>query len=416
MDAGARLRARLALMMALVYSVQGAFWPVLAIHLRDLGITERGRGWIFATMAIASFAMPLGAGQLVDRLMPTQKYLSWTFGLGSLILGLMALGVTTDPSWLFVLFLVYWLIMAPSYALSSSVAFRHLARAERDFGAIRLCGTLGWMAVGWLVSAVMAWSGSKVGRGAAEAFWIAAGLSATTALYCRTLPDTPPLGTARRPGSGLGDVLDLALRPAMAVYLVAAFGVSLTTPFVYQVMPNYLRSIGLDRAWVSTALTLGQWPEVAALAALPWLIRRVGFPRTLALGLGAYAIRYGSLALDPPLWLAVAGIPLHGIGVACFSIAGQVFVNGQASPDRKASAQSLNTTVTGGLGSLLGSLLAGEVVARSGGRPGAVFLVPCLINVAIIGLILGKFRPKGVDEKTALGVGGAEQAASRNGA
>ena len=36
----------------------------------------------------------------------------------------------------------------------------------------------------------------------------------------------------------------------MPAYLVVAFGVSLTTPFVYQVMPNYLRSIGMDRAWV----------------------------------------------------------------------------------------------------------------------------------------------------------------------
>ncbi len=62
MDADVRVKGRLAGMMALVYSVQGAFWPLLSIHLVDLGISERGRGWIFATMAMASFAMPLGAG------------------------------------------------------------------------------------------------------------------------------------------------------------------------------------------------------------------------------------------------------------------------------------------------------------------------------------------------------------------
>ena len=74
----------------------------------------------------------------------------------------------------------------------------------------------------------------------------------------------------------------------MPVYLIVAFGVSLTTPFVYQVMPNYLRSIGMDRAWVSTAMSLGQWPEIAALASLPWLIRRFGYRATLALGIAAY--------------------------------------------------------------------------------------------------------------------------------
>jgi MFS family permease len=393
MDGDDRVNVRLSWMMALVYSVQGAFWPLLSIHLGDLGITERGRGWIFATMAMASFAMPLGAGQLVDRLMPTQKLLGFSFGAGTVLLGLMAWGVTAHIGWLFGLFLIYWLIMAPNYSLSSSLAFRNLARPDRDFGKVRLWGTVGWMAVGWIVSGVMAWSGSKTGRGASEAFWVAAGLSAGTALYCRTLPNTPPMAGASRRNSSVRDVTDLLRAPSMPAYLVVAFGVSLTTPFVYQVMPNYLRSIGMDRAWVSTSMSLGQWPEIVVLFALPWLLRRVGYRATLGLGIGAYVLRYGMLAMNPPLWLATAGIPLHGIGVACFTIGGQVFVDGRASTDRRASAQSINTVVTGGLGSLLGSLLAGEVVGLFPGRFDLVFLVPCLINLGLLVYLLRRFRP-----------------------
>ena len=67
----ARMPWRLSAMMALIYAVQGSFWPLLAIHLADLGIGGRDRGWIFATLAIASTAVPLGAGQLVDRVMAT---------------------------------------------------------------------------------------------------------------------------------------------------------------------------------------------------------------------------------------------------------------------------------------------------------------------------------------------------------
>jgi hypothetical protein len=179
----------------------------------------------------------------------------------------------------------------------------------------------------------------------------------------------------------------------MAVYLILAFGVNLTTPFVYQVMPNYLRSIGMDRAWVATAMSLGQWPEILMLAALPWLVRRFDFRITLGLGIAAYAVRFGTLAFDPPLWLATAGIPLHGIGVACFSVGGQLFVDGRAPGDRRASAQSLNTVVTSGLGSLLGCLLAGEVVGMFPGRFGPVFLVPCAINAGLVLLLIWRFRP-----------------------
>ena len=66
-------------MMALVYAVQGSFWPLLAVHLADLGIHGRERGWIFATLAIGSLAVPLGAGQLVDRFMATQRLLTLTY-------------------------------------------------------------------------------------------------------------------------------------------------------------------------------------------------------------------------------------------------------------------------------------------------------------------------------------------------
>ncbi len=125
--------------------------------------------------------------------MPTQKFLSWSFAAGTGLLALMAWGVSAHVGWLFGLFLVYWLIMAPSYSLSNSLAFRNLARPARDFGKVRLWGTAGWMAVGWIVSGVMAWSGSTAGRGAFEAFGIAVVLSAITALYCRTLPNTPPV-------------------------------------------------------------------------------------------------------------------------------------------------------------------------------------------------------------------------------
>ena len=117
-------------------------------------------------------------------------------------------------------------------------------------------GTVGWMSVGWLVSAAMVGLGSGSGQGAFEAFWVAAALSASLAVFALTLPHTPPLATSSR-STSLGLVVELAKTPGVGIYLAVAFGVSLTTPFVFQTMPTYLESIGLPRAWAATALTLG---------------------------------------------------------------------------------------------------------------------------------------------------------------
>lgn len=387
------VRWRLAVMMALVYAVQGAWWPLLAVHLRDLGISSRGRGWIFATMAVASLATPLGAGQLADRLMPAQYLLALVYLLGSGLLALLAFGGITDSGPLFLVFLVYWLLTAPAIALSNALAMRNLPRPREQFGGVRLWGTVGWMVVGWFMSAVLAYSGSvSVGKGAYEAFVVAAVLSALFAVFCLDLPHTPPVRETSRAANALGG-LGLLRKPPVAVYLSIAFGVSLTTPFVYQVIPAFLESRGLSRAWIPTAMTLGQLPEIGALAILPWLFQRFGYRGTLALGIGAWILRYGSLIIDPPLWVGIAGIPLHGVGIACFAVAGQVFLDSEAPVDRRASAQALYLVVTSGIGSLLGSVLAGESAGWIGADSALVFLVPCLLNLGLLVYLSQGFRP-----------------------
>jgi len=381
------VRVRLSLMMALVYAVQGAWWPLLAVHLIDLGVPARGRGWIFATMALAAVAAPVGAGQLADRVLATQRLLALIYVVSTGFLVAMAQGWVQGSGRLFAFFLAYWILVVPTYGLSNALAFRNLPRAREQFGTVRLWGTVGWMVVGWSVALVLLASGSdRAGRGAYEAFWVAAGLSALLSAYCLTLPATPPLdrgGGDRGPGE-LSRSLELVRQPAVARYLATAFCVSLTTPFVYQVMPQYFESLGLSRAGITVALTLGQFPEIAALAALPALLRRIGYRGTLAVGMGAWAVRYASLAVRPPLWLAIAGIPLHGVAIACFTIAGQMYLDSKAPPERRGTAQGLNMVVSTGVGSFLGNLLAGELVGATQADFAIVFLVPTLINVGLL--------------------------------
>jgi len=148
--------------------------------------------------------------------------------------------------------------------------------------------------------------------------------SAVASVYCLTLPHTPPLAVGRRGQWALREALALARSRTSPFFLIAGFGVYLTVPLVFQVMPGYLETRGLPRAWISLTLTLGQLTEIGLLAVLPWLLRRVGTKGTLTLGIGAWFLRFLSLSLEPPLWLAVGGTLLHGVGIACFTVGGQI--------------------------------------------------------------------------------------------
>jgi MFS family permease len=142
-------------------------------------------------------------------------------------------------------------------------------------------------------------------------------------------------------------------------------------------------------------MTLGQVPEIATLAILPRLFRSFSYKGTLAIGLAAYVVRYASLAADPPLWVALAGILLHGVAVACFTIGSQVYIDGRAPAHLRASGQALLMVLTSGVGTLLGCLLAGEIVGRTAGDYRPVFLVPCAINGVLLMVFTAGFRPVG---------------------
>jgi MFS family permease len=390
-----RIGFRLCVMMALVYAVQGAFWPLLAVHLDDLGVAERARGWIFATFAMGSLAIPLGVGQLVDRYFAAQRTLAAILAVSAGFLVLLASGVATSSLAIFGLFLAFWMVMAPAFSLAAAIAMRHLPEPPQQFSGVRLWGTVGWMVVGWFVSCAMVWSGSSTReQGVHEAFWVAAALAVLLSGYSLTLPNTPPLaGSARPELAGLAAVLQLVRAPLMRRFLLTSLGVSMTSTFVYQILPPYLVSHGLPRSWITGSMTLGQVPEIAALAVLPWLINRIGIRGTMLVGLFAWCLRFGSLACDPPLWVAIGGIPLQGVGFACFTVAGQVFIDSQAPSDHRAGAQGLYFVVTSGIGVLLGSVLAGDVMGSYSGDYALVFLVPCVIDLSLLVYFYAGFRP-----------------------
>jgi MFS family permease len=142
------MRARLSLLMFLQYAPQGAFVPLFSLRLQELGFTHVEIGWACATQALAALVAPLVAGQVADRWFPAQRCLAVCAVLAGLILWLLA-GLTSWPA-VFAASLAFWLVMGPVNTLGTALSFAHLVDPARDFGGVRLWGTIGWAtAPGW---------------------------------------------------------------------------------------------------------------------------------------------------------------------------------------------------------------------------------------------------------------------------
>jgi MFS family permease len=359
------VRFRLSLLMFLMFAVMGAWVPLFTVRLAELGFTPWDIALASATAAMSYLAAPVAAGQMADRWFPAQRCLA----LGSLVAGalLWLLAGLEDRAGVFWTCLLFWAIMVPVITIGNALTFSHVDDPARDFGKIRVWGTFGWVLPGWLLG--LWWSGAletlveALGMpppSTANIFHLGAIVCWVLAAYALTLPHTPP---QRHSQSWLAPLaaLKMVRHRDFTVYLLTSLGLYMTIPFNTQMTPLLLQeSSGIPRSLLAPLLTIGQTMEVAMLVFLPYLLSRLGVRGTMLLGLVAWTTGLSVFALGRPTWLVVAALLCNGIFVACFMVAGQVFLNSRASGSIRASTQSLLVFVNG-VGLLIGNLMAGWV-------------------------------------------------------
>jgi nucleoside transporter len=420
----AALTPRLSVMMFLQYGIWGAWLPILYPFLMGhRGFTLDEVGLIFAAGAIGAIGGPFVAGQIADRHFSTERFLAASHLIGATLVWFLA--SVDDFAAFLVLSLLYGLIYAPTLALTNSLAFHHLEDRDRQFGPIRLWGTIGWIVVGILVGQWLAFQHTPAGAvgsaveaaqnaGRADAFKLSALLGLFMGLYCLTLPHTPPVSREKvvedesvKANATLEALGEVRRQPLLTLFLLAV-PISVIHQFYFVHTSDFLS--GLQRA--STAadsfaqainrilgvgggglMTIGQMTEIFVLAAIPLVAKKLSRKTLLAAGILAYAARMALFAYTDSMVTIVLGVALHGFCFGCFIFVAFMVVDEETSADVRASAQNLFNLVIVGLGIIVGSWFATSVVAAWATVDGVVdyrllFQVPMWIALACLALLL----------------------------
>lgn len=403
------VKLRLGAMMFLQYAIWGSWGPVLSAYLQNnLGFNGVQLGIIFSLLPLATAISPFIGGQIADRWFPTQKVIAVLQLAGGMILILIA-GVTafTPMMWLM---LLYCLVYAPTLALTNSIAFINLENSEKEFGAIRVWGTIGWIAAGWALAGWRAVTPSPEGIAMKGDTLILAGVfSLVMGVLSFGLPHTPPQKGGTRPWAFL-EALKMFKDRSFLVFGVISFVVATELWFYYVLTAPFLTSdkIGISQKYVSWVMSIAQIAEIFVMAyLLPWALKKYGLRRTLTLGIVAWPIRYVIFVIGTPAWLVIASLALHGFCYVFFFTAAYIYVDTIAPKDIRASAQSLIAMIILGIGSFVGSLFsgwvqnvfttegmnaAGEAVKVINWR--ATFLVPTALTLLCLVVFLAFFREK----------------------
>ncbi|MGJ0239452.1 MFS transporter [Novosphingobium fluoreni] len=359
------IRLRLSAMMFLQYFVWGAWWVPFGSYLMHLGLS----GWIgamFSAQGWAAILSSLFVGTIADRYFAAEKVVGVLHLLGSC--ALLALSFAqADPALVFTLTLAALAAYMPTLALSNTIAFHALSDTERQFPAIRVVGTIGWIIAGLIVG----WLGAEQ---TTLPLRLAAAASALHGLYAFTLPTVPPSAGSGR--AGITGILGLdAVRHGDRSFwslIVCSLLLMIPLSFYYAYANPFLVTLGVNAA--AGLQTIGQVSEVGLLLLLPLFLRWLGIKAVLLLGMLAWTARYGLFALGfdsvgPHMPMLLPALALHGVCFDFFLVAGQIWVDKRFPSETRGRAQSFLTLVTWGVGSIIGSLLANATyVAHS--RPG----------------------------------------------
>jgi nucleoside transporter len=349
------LSARLSFMMFLNYAIWGAWYVTITTYLvQTLGFSGTQAGAVFGTTALASMISPFFVGLIADRYFATERVLATLHFIGAIFL-YMVTQVTTFGA-VYSLVLLYCLCYFPTIALTNTLALRQIKDASRGFPIIRMFGTIGWIAIGWIV-------GPLGIQASSTQFLLAAGASVAMGVFSLTLPHTPPAGKGGpvtvRGLLGL-DALVMLKDRSYLVFVISSVLACIPLTFYFSFTNAYLNDVHVANA--PAKMTLGQFSEVGVMLLMPFIFRRITVKGVLVLGLLCWSVRYGLLAAGnagPGIWMFYIAILLHGFCYDFFFMTGQLYTDQEAPAHLRGTAQGFLTFLTYGVGMFIGSLLSG---------------------------------------------------------
>lgn len=326
-------------------------------------------GSIYSTMGLASLFMPGLLGIVADRWINAERL----FGLCHITGALLLFWASTikDPAVMYWVMLLNAMVYMPTIALNNTVAYGILSskgfNVVKDFPPVRVWGTVGFIAAMWVVD-LNGWSVSPL------QLYISSISALALGIYAFTMPACPPTNK-KKDGSLLSALgLDafvlfknrqMAVFFTFAVFIGAALQITNTfgEPFIHDFKALYPNSFGVTHPGL--LMSISQISETLFILTIPFFLNRFGIKKVMIISIFAWVLRFALFGLGNPdsrLFLLVLSMIIYGMAFDFFNISGSLFVESEASPSIRASAQGLFMIMTNGLGAFIGGVSSGWVV------------------------------------------------------
>lgn len=417
------IRIKLFVMMVLEFFIWGAWLPLIYGYLPSLGYSFWQQSLILSAFPFAAILGMFFSNQFVDRNFSAERFLAASHLIGGL--AIFALAYTQSFPLFFFLMLVHCLLYVPTVAICNTIAFANVKDPQKEFGAIRVGGSIGWILAAWPFTFILVdwnkvaavnpqgiidWIGTVLSSGltgealqkGSRATFIVAGIaSLILSAFSLTLPHTPPKKAASSEDKlAWLEAIKLLKHPFILVLWIITFLDSFILYCYFNWAGTFFGTpeVGIKGNWIMPVMSIGQVSEILTMLILGYVLKRLGWRTTMVIGILGHTARFAVFAFLPQMTGLIIFVNiLHGVCYAFFFATVYIFAEEYFPKDVRASAQGLFNFMILGMGSLvansacpwLKALFTHNNVTDYRG----LFLVPCAISVVAALMLALFFRP-----------------------
>jgi MFS transporter, PPP family, 3-phenylpropionic acid transporter len=339
--------------------------PYLQLFLKARGMSPSRIGVLLGLLELAGIAGPLLLGRLADSRSAYRGLLAACFGAA--VLAFLPMQLTT----LFPVFAACIAVLGFAYRsvipLMDSLVSRTLPDPARQYGRMRVAGSLGFIAI----SLVMQASGLATGS-SSLAIMAVFGASAAAAALAVTLmpaaPRTPPAAhapsapreTAPAPAAGR-DGFDARFWAVIGIIFLGRFALGSYYSFFSLYLQQTFPDTGVSMLWA-----IGPLAEIGTIWFSGPLIRRFGIRAMFIVSLAAISVRLGLFIVAPSIVVVALAQLLHAFTFGTFHTTAVAFVNQKVDHGRRGMGMAIYNAIGCGLGGFLASVTGGYLIESRG--------------------------------------------------
>jgi PPP family 3-phenylpropionic acid transporter len=354
---------RLALYYAGYFSALGVQMPFFPIWLAAKGLEPRTIG---ITLALPMFIRVL-AVPLMTRAADGRDALRTAIIVGTVAtaLGYGLTGCMEGAVGIMAVYGLFALVYTPTMPMVDAYALRGLVQYGGSYGPVRMWGSatfIGGNIVAGLLLTVMA---------PQHLIWLIAGGYALTAVISLGLAPLTPV--MPHPGAALGAIVLLRNRMFLTAILAASL-IQASHAMLYGFSSIAWEAAGIDSTSIGVLAALAVIAEIVLFAVSGRLPAWLSPTMMLMLGAAGAVVRWGAMALDPPILFLPALQCLHALSFAASHLGAIAFLNRVAPPGLAATAQG-NYAIVAGLVMAAATAASGQLYAAFGIRGYAAMAV-----------------------------------------